>query len=96
MCDSDGAVKVEKPFVVACIPAFNEENTIGRVVLQAKKYVDRVLVCDDGSQDLTGEIAGGLGAAVVRHERNKGMFIYFKKVYTQSLCSWSLRMIYGS
>ena len=35
-------------------------------------YVERVVVCDDGSEDLTGEIIGGLGAAVVRHERNTG------------------------
>ena len=36
------------------------------------KYIDRVVVCDNGSTDLTGEIAGGLGAVVVRHERNRG------------------------
>ena len=62
---------IEKPFVVVCIPAFNEERTIGGVVVRALRYVDRVVVCDDGSGDLTGEIAGGLGAVVVRHERNR-------------------------
>lgn len=46
----------EEPFVVACIPAYNEEKTIARVVLQAQKYVDRVVVCDGGSGDLTGEM----------------------------------------
>jgi cellulose synthase/poly-beta-1,6-N-acetylglucosamine synthase-like glycosyltransferase len=58
--------------VVACIPAYNEEETIGGVVVRALRYVDRVVVCDDGSGDLTGEIAEGLGAVVVRHERNMG------------------------
>ena len=43
-----------------------------KVVLQAQRYVDRVVVCDDGSRDLTAEIAEGLGADVVRHERNLG------------------------
>jgi len=61
-----------KPFVVACIPAFNEEASIARVVLMAERFVDRVVVCDDGSGDLTGEIAEGLGAVVIRHERNLG------------------------
>jgi len=61
-----------RPFVVACIPAFNEERTIAGVVVQALKFVDRVVVCDDGSRDLTGEIAGGLGAVVVRHEWTMG------------------------
>ena len=62
-----------KPFTVACIPAYNEEKTIGGVLVRTMKYVDRVVVCDDGSGDLTSEIAGGLGAVVVRHERNRGM-----------------------
>ena len=57
-------------FVVACIPAFNEEGTIARVVLMAERFVDRVVVCDDRSVDLTGAIAEGLGAVVIRHERN--------------------------
>jgi len=65
MCDSGGAENVEKTLVVACIPAYNEERSIASVVVQAMKYVDRVLVCDDGSRDLTGAIAGGLGAVVV-------------------------------
>ena len=60
-----------KPFVVACVPAFNEERSIAGVVVQARKYVGRVVVCDDGSGDLTGEIAGALGA-VVKHRRNRG------------------------
>ena len=46
-----------KPFVVACVPAFNEERSIAGVVVRARKYVDRVVVCDDGSHDLTCPIA---------------------------------------
>ena len=61
-----------KPFIVACIPAYKEERNIGPVVLLTRKYVDRVVVCDDGSGDLTGDIAEALGAVVVKHERNLG------------------------
>jgi glycosyltransferase involved in cell wall biosynthesis len=61
-----------RPLVVACIPAFNEGRGIGGVVVRAVRYVDRVVVCDDGSVDLTGAIAEGLGAVVIRHERNRG------------------------
>ena len=57
-----------KPLLVACMPAYDEERTIGGVVVRAMRYVDKVVVCDDGSGDLTGEIAVGLGAEVVRHE----------------------------
>jgi glycosyltransferase involved in cell wall biosynthesis len=61
-----------RPFVVVGIPAFNEEKTVGKVVLQSQKYADKVVVCDDGCLDLTGEIAQRLGADVVRHETNLG------------------------
>jgi glycosyltransferase involved in cell wall biosynthesis len=38
---------------VAVLPAFNEEIAIGSMVLLVKKYVDRVIVVDDGSHDRT-------------------------------------------
>jgi glycosyltransferase involved in cell wall biosynthesis len=63
---------LSKPFVVVGIPAFNEEKNIARVVLEAQKYANVVVVCDDGSSDLTGKIAEKLGAEVVYHERNSG------------------------
>jgi glycosyltransferase involved in cell wall biosynthesis len=46
-----------RPLVVAAIPAFNEERNIAKLVLETQKYVDVVLVCDDGSEDSTAEIA---------------------------------------
>jgi glycosyltransferase involved in cell wall biosynthesis len=61
-----------KPTIVAFIPAYNEEKTIARVIVEAQRYVDKVIVCDDGSTDLTGEIAERLGAEVIRHEKNVG------------------------
>ena len=61
-----------KPFVVACIPAYDEEQSIGSIVVRATKYVDRIIICDDGSKDLTSDIAEGLGAVIVKHERNLG------------------------
>jgi len=58
--------------IVAGIPAYNEEKTIAKVVLLAQKYVDVVVVCDDGSGDLTADIAQKLGAIVIRHGKNLG------------------------
>ena len=39
------------------IPAFNEEKNIAGIILKLKKISDDIIVCDDGSNDLTGEIA---------------------------------------
>lgn len=65
-------VKRSKPFVFACIPAYNEEKNIGGVVVRALRFVDRILVSGEEPGDPTGEIAWGLGAVVVRHDRNMG------------------------
>jgi glycosyltransferase involved in cell wall biosynthesis len=62
----------ERGPIIACIPAYNEEKTIAKVILKTKKYVDKVIVCDDGSTDMTAEIAEALGVEVIRHEKNKG------------------------
>lgn len=66
------AVNETSLLVVAGIPAYNEEKTIARVVLGAQKHAHIVIVCDDGSSDLTSEIATRLGAVIVRHEKNSG------------------------
>jgi glycosyltransferase involved in cell wall biosynthesis len=58
--------------IVAILPAFNEQKTIAEVILKTKKYVDRVIVVDDGSSDLTAEIAERLKVTVIRHKRNMG------------------------
>ncbi len=61
-----------KPFIVACIPAYNEEKNIGKILDQAFRHVEHVVVCDDGSTDRTNEIARRKGATVVRNPHNMG------------------------
>jgi len=56
-----------KPFTIACIPAFKEEASIAKVIVKALRHVDKVIVCDDGSPDMTAEIAERL-AYVARCE----------------------------
>ncbi|MEM4213727.1 MAG: glycosyltransferase family 2 protein [Candidatus Methanomethylicaceae archaeon] len=72
------------PLVIACIPAYNEERNIASVLLKTMKYVDKVIVCDDGSLDMTGEIAERLGAEVIRHERNMGYGAALRSLFKRS------------
>ena len=58
--------------ITAILPAYNEEVSIGSVVLQTKKYADRIIVVDDGSSDRTAEVAEMAGAEVIRHPQNRG------------------------
>jgi glycosyltransferase involved in cell wall biosynthesis len=64
--------------VTVIIPAYNEQISIGSVVLKAKQYVDRVIVVDDGSSDKTVEIGELAGAEVISHQTNMGKGIAFK------------------
>ena len=54
------------------LPAFNEEKNIASIITQLKKKYTLIIVCDDGSSDLTSEIAKEMGAIVVRHNTNLG------------------------
>jgi glycosyltransferase involved in cell wall biosynthesis len=54
------------------LPAYNEEISIGSVVIRTKKFADRVIVVDDGSSDHTAEVASLAGAEVLRHSQNRG------------------------
>jgi glycosyltransferase involved in cell wall biosynthesis len=58
--------------VCAIIPAYNEERTIGDLVGNVTRYVDRVVVINDGSNDRTEEEAKGRGAVVLTHKENRG------------------------
>ncbi|UCE44145.1 MAG: glycosyltransferase family 2 protein [Candidatus Bathyarchaeota archaeon] len=77
MSDNDGVRRV------ALIPAYNEEGCIAKVILQARQHVDRVVVCDDGSTDLTFTIAKAVGADVVKHEENRGKGAALRTLFWQ-------------
>ena len=63
----------------AIIPAYNEELTIGSIVAKTKRYIDKVIVVDDGSNDSTALIAEANGAIVIRSEENHGKAHALKK-----------------
>ena len=61
-----------KPHIIAGMPMYNEEETIGSVVTRALRYVDEVICIDDGSSDASARIAEACGATVIRHRVNRG------------------------
>ena len=70
--------------IIACIPAYNEEETIAKVVLLAKREVDEVIVCDDGSEDLTSSLAEAVGARLIRHSKNMGKGAALRSLFNYS------------
>jgi glycosyltransferase involved in cell wall biosynthesis len=66
--------------IVLGITAYNEEASIAKVIIQSRKFADKIIVCDDGSEDLTGRIAENLGAEVITHQKNLGYGIGIRDV----------------
>ena len=59
-------------YTIACIPAYNEESNIRKTIENVGKFVDKVIVCDDGSNDRTVAEAENTGAYVIKCQKNKG------------------------
>ncbi|HEY3361614.1 MAG TPA: glycosyltransferase, partial [Methanosarcina sp.] len=58
--------------IIAVLPAYNEEASIGSITLLTKLYTDNVIVVDNASSDRTAEIAKKAGAEVIIHQTNTG------------------------
>jgi glycosyltransferase involved in cell wall biosynthesis len=58
--------------IIIGIPAFNEEKNIAPIITKLRNISDTIVVCNDGSSDLTSEIAERMGAVVINHEKNLG------------------------
>ena len=54
------------------LPAYNEEKNIASIITKLEKISDTIIVCNDGSSDLTGTIASKMGAVMINHEKNLG------------------------
>nr|WP_295611902.1 glycosyltransferase [uncultured Methanobrevibacter sp.] len=86
------SIKTEKPKkyqkVSVIIPAYNEEDTVAKVVevIRNVSFVDEVIVVNDGSSDKTEEEAIKAGAIVINHETNKGKGEALFTGYKQAEC----------
>jgi glycosyltransferase involved in cell wall biosynthesis len=58
--------------ILLCIPAYNEENVIADLIKKSLKFVDNVVVYDDGSKDNTCNVSENAGAYVIRNSQNYG------------------------
>ena len=66
------------------LPAYNEEKNIAKIIVQLKKVADQIIVCDDGSTDLTSRIAESLGAIVIKHPKNLGYGNAIRSIFLKS------------
>ena len=84
MIDDDIAPLNGGKLIIAGMPMYNEEETIGTVVTQTLKHVDVVICIDDGSSDSSARIAEACGAIVVRHRVNRGYGGALKSLFVKA------------
>ena len=66
------------------IPAFNEEKNIASIISRLKDFTDSIIVCDDGSSDMTAKIAEDMGAILVKHPKNLGYGAAIRTIFLKS------------
>ena len=66
------------------IPAYNEEKNIAKIIVGLKKIADQIIVCDDGSSDMTGDISKNLGAIVISHKKNMGYGVAINSIFQKA------------
>ena len=70
--------------IIIGIPAFNEEKNIAAIILKLKKITNTIIVCNDGSSDLTNKIAEELGAIVINHSKNLGYGAAIRSIFLKA------------
>lgn len=70
--------------VVIGIPAYNEEKNIAKILVKLQNVANKIIVCNDGSTDLTGKIADKMGAIVINHPKNFGYGAAIKSLFSKA------------
>lgn len=70
--------------ITAVIPAYNESDRIEKTVRDVARYVDEILVVDDGSTDNTADEALRAGAKVIQQGSNLGYIAAIKRGFSEA------------
>jgi len=78
----------KKTKVVVIMPAYNAEQTLAKTIRDIPDgTTDEIILCDDGSEDNTINIAKDMGVTVLAHQKNLGYGANQKTCYDAALKS---------
>ena len=67
--------------LVALIPAYNEGENIKQVIETTQPFVDRIVVCDDGSSDNIQTVLDTVDVDIIKHQINLGYGAALKSLF---------------
>ena len=70
--------------IIVGMAAYNEEKNIASLIAQLQKFPYSIIVCNDGSSDMTGEIAERMGVIVINHKRNLGFGAALRSIFERA------------
>ena len=70
--------------IIVGIPSFNEEKNIATIITKLADITDTIIVCNDGSSDLTLDIAKKMGVFVINHEKNLGYGAAIRSIFLKA------------
>lgn len=70
--------------IVIGIPAYNEDKNIASIIVGLKKFYPDIIVCNDGSTDLTSEILKNFDVITINHKKNMGYGEAIKSIFLKS------------
>ena len=66
------------------IPAFNEEKNIAKIIVKLQNIADTIIVCNDGSTDLTKEICEKMDVELINHTKNLGYGAGIRSIFLKA------------
>ena len=69
--------------IVVVMPAYNAEKTLKKTIQDLPKVYERIILCDDHSQDNTLSVAENLDLEIVAHDKNLGYGANQKTLFKQ-------------
>jgi len=67
--------------IIVGMAAYNEEKNVASLIAKLQKFPYSIIVCNDGSSDMTGEIAERMGVIVINHKRNLGFGAALRSIF---------------
>lgn len=70
--------------VIVGIPAHNVEKQLPSIIAKLQELSYEIIVCNDGSSDMTGTIAEKMGTIVIHHKKNQGYGAAIRSIFLKA------------